>query len=135
MFDKWMELVKKKYKVDIEHSKGDNHFISDMYTFSDPNSLGLSFTIMLNEDGIPSVFDTPRFRFKHFNVAEYVNSEDILLAAEACLEGNLIIKQGIWGKQRLEFELSSFHGISVSAKIKFKNLPHAYEQKDGDVRP
>ena len=116
MLEEWLAALGKKYKINIVVTKGDNHFVSKTYDITDPMGNGLGFRVSANDQGVPSVFDTAVFPFEHFNIAEYVTSEDILAAAEHCLTGRLRTRKDFLGRYRLDFDLSTFKGYSKPAR-------------------
>lgn len=77
---------------------------------------GLGFRVSANDQGVPSVFDTAVFPFEHFNIAEYVTSEDILAAAEHCLTGRLRTRKDFLGRYRLNLTSRLSRAIQKPAR-------------------
>ena len=113
IFETWLNDIRLKYDVNIEHIAGNSQFIADVYHFSDPNALGLGFEISVNDDSQASIFNTADYPFTRFNIAEYISSKDIITAAELCLSGDLDIRRTFFGHKKLVFSLG---GVSVWSK-------------------
>lgn len=128
MFTQWLKKITKQYDFNVIHKKGDSHFVADIYNFSDSNEHGLSFSISINDEGLPSVFNTDLFQFKYFNVAEGAESRDILMAAEQCLNGDLKLRKGLFGASRIIFQFPSFKGFSSRARVDADQVSGSYRK-------
>lgn len=128
-FNDWLKNISNTYFVEVQEKNGKNHFESKIVYFIDPNKKGLSFRISLNDTNEPSTFTTEEFQFERFNIAEYVDSTDILQAGQQCLSGHLCFRKTLLSKRvKLEFKLKSFKGRSRPV---FKDPKAIEEYKQG----
>jgi|GEM_PF-6864623 len=127
MFKEWLSKTEGTYLVDVTDVDGGSSFVDEVYHFSDPRGTGTGFTVTLNDSGEPSSFDMDTYHFGDFNIAEYVDSKDILRAADIVLSGLQEVRRDIFGMYRGVFYLDSYKGKSKRTRV--YSQPHSFTKR------
>lgn len=125
----WLKSIKSAYDIRIIEESSEEGFISRKYKFSDPYSTGLTFEIFCNEKGEPSLFTTDVFPFDWLNIAESIQSDDILKAAEMVLSGQLKVKTGLLRrKYQLILNLGNLTSVSKPVVLESADVIEGYRR-------
>lgn len=121
----WIENLGQAYSVKIESKEPGNYFVTSEFHFSDPNGVGLSFTVGFNSEDKASFLAIDEGNIGRLNIAEGYTSEDILKVADSILQGSARAGRTSFLK-RPTLTFSTSQG-DLTAKL--KRLPNAYTRK------
>lgn len=127
----WIDTITDHYHVETELIKNKNHFTTYEYHITDPQKKALGFRIFLNDRKELSSFTTDMFDFEWFNIAEGIEENQIIHAAQCCLDGNLLFRKSLTGKILLEFDTTkgkSRSGMKVSRES-LEDFQRGYTRK------
>lgn len=125
--DKWLNEIKKEFKVDATVENTDKDFFKWIINISDSQHNGASFQIAFNSEDNASMLDMDDFEFRRLNIAEGYTSDEIIEVARLILNGSFKVKRTFLSrKSKVCF---SVNNTIVCAKARSNQpiLPKLYE--------